>query len=109
MTPYSFPERDWKVYRDLNKVFLNRFCQRILDELVQISQDSGSTPHERYLKVHQHIQKKDRLIAQNFDHVARSSGLDNLCGMRRLGLITEEEFERLTPETRSWIDRILKG
>jgi hypothetical protein len=33
MKLHDFPESDWKVFRELREVALDRFCRRVLEEI----------------------------------------------------------------------------
>lgn len=105
---HSIPERDWKVYRDLRPVLLNRFCERVLHDLVKAAQAAQETPHERYLKIYGQVREQDKLLGAIFDGLSRSRAFDQLIYVRRLKLITEEEFQRFNEETRRQIDSIIE-
>ncbi len=49
MVSDSFPESDWKIFRELREVALERFCKRVLEELELLWQDASGSYHERYL------------------------------------------------------------
>jgi len=42
-------ESDWKTFRRLRELALDRYCQRVLDEVRIIVEKSGDTNHKRYL------------------------------------------------------------
>jgi len=47
----AISEPDWKVFRRLQPVALDRFCQRVLAEIDAIASDDSKTNHERYLDI----------------------------------------------------------
>ena len=52
---FSISEPDWKLFRRLQSVALDRFCQGVLAEIEGIASDADKTHHERYLAVFQRI------------------------------------------------------
>ena len=42
-------ESDWKVFKPLREIALERFCERVLDEVARINLDTGTSKHQRYL------------------------------------------------------------
>ncbi len=98
------PERDWKTLSRLKPLALERLCRRILEEAQAII--AGATEgeyHRTYLALWRHLQEQDRLVADCFDIWSRSRALEHLLLWRRYGLITEEEFATLSPETRAGV------
>ena len=67
-------ESDWKVFRQLRPIALDRFCWRVLDEIQQVSADTKRSTHERYLAVYDLIQRRDRELADAFNDPRRSHG-----------------------------------
>src|SRR5439155_23212721 len=59
MTPHDFPESDWKAFRELSALALERFCTRVLEKVEAILRDSSLGPHERYLKVFRFLRDRD--------------------------------------------------
>jgi hypothetical protein len=41
-------ESDWKLFRELHPIALNRFCDRVLSEITAVTSDATKTPHARY-------------------------------------------------------------
>jgi hypothetical protein len=60
---------------------LERFCERVPAEIDRVSQDG------------------DREMAHLFDNPRRSHALTMLAQIRSQGLLTEDEFSSLSPET----------
>ncbi|TAN64952.1 MAG: peptide ABC transporter substrate-binding protein [Methylobacter sp.] len=101
-------ESDWKLLRQLHKVALERFCQRVLNEIECINSDSTKSFHQRYLDIFNVIERRDKEIVQYFNDVRRSTALTQLALMQASGLITEEEFMSFSSETRSVLE-VLTG
>jgi hypothetical protein len=102
------PERDWKIWRTLSEVALNRFCQKILDEAAEFA-DGDGTPHERYGRLFQHIKKRDRVIADVFDEPSRSRAYMQIAFAARKRIITREELGQFSEEASQVIARLLDG
>jgi hypothetical protein len=101
----DFPERDWKVFRELHKVALGRLCDRILAEArAQIDQPAKSS-HERYLSLFKLIQDRNDDIARGFDNPRRSTAILQIAIIRSMGLLMDEELRRFSPETIEIIER----
>jgi hypothetical protein len=47
MASHDFPESDWKAFRELQQVALERFCERVLEEVQTILRDGSRSHHER--------------------------------------------------------------
>jgi hypothetical protein len=59
VTVMDFPESDWKLFRDLRDIALERFCKRILNEVHTIVRDGSRTYHERYLDAFRLWRRRD--------------------------------------------------
>jgi hypothetical protein len=99
----SFHEREWKVLRQLEPVALDRFCTRVLQECASLMANSEGTAHERYLELYYLLRERDRQLAEAFDDMRRSRAIARLAAMRRLGVITDQEMESFSAETRDTI------
>jgi hypothetical protein len=95
---HDIKESDWKVFRQLREIALDRFCRRILDEIRAISEDTGRSPHERYLATYELTRRRDREIADAFNDPRRSRAYIQLLYILSLDLLTEEELSRFGPE-----------
>lgn len=104
----DIPERDWKLFsRELQPIALERFCERVLTEIGRVSSDDSRTHHDRYLAVYRLIKDRDRELADAFNDSRRSVARIQIGIIRRMGLLTDEEMSRFTPETREWVGRML--
>jgi len=100
-------EPDWRVLRRVHPLALERFCERVLAEIDRVSRDGAKGHHARYLQIFRIIQQRDREIARLFDNPRRSHALTRLAQIRSQGLLTEDEFSSLSPETRGAIQMLL--
>lgn len=62
----TIKEADWKVFRELRKIALERFCKRILLEVQDVAERDTSY-HDRYLQVFRLIHERDDDIAAAFN------------------------------------------
>ena len=99
--PRTISEADWKIFRALHRTALERFCQGVLSEIDQISSNSGKSAHERYLAIFKLLESRDDTIAEAFNDMRRSTALQQLARIRYHKLLTEEELDRFSPETRA--------
>lgn len=102
-------ESDWKLFRELHPIAVNRFCERVLSEITAVTSDATKTPHARYGDIFTLVRERDRQIARAFDDKRRSTALMQLAIIHSFGLLTEEELGRFSPEAReaiTWRERI---
>jgi hypothetical protein len=97
----SISEADYKLFRRLQSVALDRFCQRILTEIAHIGSSTGQTAHERYLAIYRLIERRDREMADAFNGPRRSTAWQQLACIQGHELLTEEEMSRFSPETQA--------
>ncbi len=107
--PHPLPESDWKTFRELREVALQRFCGGVLEELRSVSQDGSRSHHERYLAVFRLLQDRDKQLAHAFDQPARSRMIVQLASIRALGLLSADELARFTEGTRDRIESLAKA
>ena len=100
----TIAECDWKLFRKLHPVALQRLCERILTEARTEIDRPGKTAHERYLGLYRLLGKRDREVARAFNDLRRSTALTQLGLIHSLGLITAEERQSFTAETRAVLD-----
>ncbi|MEM8641028.1 MAG: peptide ABC transporter substrate-binding protein [Cyanobacteria bacterium P01_G01_bin.54] len=104
MTTRKIPEADWKKFRKLREVALERFCDRTLQEITTIAANDAASSHQRYLKIYDFIQAQDQDLSRAFDAPRRSQMLEQLIAMQGLGLFTTEDLDQFTDATREVLD-----
>ena len=102
----DLPESDWKTFRKLREVALERFCERILAAVGRITSDAKRTSHARYLAAYALIQERDDQIARAFNNPRRSVAAMQLAAMMSLDLISREELQSFTPRTQSIVEAL---
>lgn len=95
----DFPESDWKKFRTLHKVALDRFCTGVLDEAAGITADRQPSNHEAYRRLYRLMRERDKELARLFDDFRRSTALRQLLAIYSEGLVTEEELATFSAET----------
>jgi hypothetical protein len=101
-------ETDWKIFKPVRELALERFCERVLAEAERIRADTGKSQHGRYIELYRLMRDRDKELAQVFDHLRRSTAVMQLAAFRSLGLVTDEEYMRFSAPTREVIDTLLK-
>jgi hypothetical protein len=97
----AISEADWKPFRQLLPIALERFCQRVLAEIDRISADTNQTYHQRYLAACKLIEMRDSEMTAAFNDLRRSTALRQLVCIQSYELLTEEEMSGFSPETRA--------
>jgi hypothetical protein len=109
MAGRDIPESDLKIFRTVRAAALDRFCARILEECAAVLRDAKTTNHERYLRLYRLIQERDDDIASAFNDFRRSTAFFQLARIHGLGVVTDEELARFSPETREIVVAMLKA
>jgi hypothetical protein len=99
----DIPEPDWKIFRELSALALERYCQQVLDEIAAVSADADKSCHARYLEIFKHIKKRDRTMADAFDDLRRSTAYHQLSYLDKLKLLTGPEIEQFSPATQDFL------
>jgi hypothetical protein len=105
---HQFPESDWKTFRELRDLALERFCKRALDDLASVLTKRSSRHHERYLEAYRLLRARDKELARAFDDPRRSRMLTQLLAIYAYGLLEPQELGRFTAQTRSTIEGLAK-
>lgn len=100
-------ETDWKLFRKLHGIALERFCQQTLTEVNRLAADGSRSNHERYLAVADLLKHESKKMRDTFDDPRRSTALEQLVYMHLQGLLTKEELALLSDETRDIIRKYL--
>jgi hypothetical protein len=94
----DIPEPDWRIFRSLHPVWLDRFCQRVNRELIAVLSDESGSQQERYLAAYKLIHKRDKDVEHAFADFRRSTAVFQIAVIRKLGVITDEELRRFGKE-----------
>ena len=99
---HGVPEPDWKVFSELRKVALERFCARVLEEIEAASSDASRSYHERYLTVYRLLQKRDEQLAIAFNDPRRSGMMIQLVAVFNPRRGPGSRRRRVPGSNRSW-------
>jgi hypothetical protein len=102
----DIPESDWRRFKEVHTKLLERYCSRILEEVVAASRDARGSPHDHYLKVYKLITERDEQLSNAFDDFRRSTAVMQLGIMRRMKLLTDEELGLFSEQTRTRVEGI---
>lgn len=102
----DFPESDWKVFRKLREVALERFCERVLGDIGRIASNGTKSHHARYLEIYRLVEQRDEELADAFNDPRRSRAVLQLVAMHSHGLLTQDELLAFTPETRETVEAL---
>ena len=94
----TIAESDWRKFKEVREVALDRFCRQILGECEEICRKEVSTAHERYGELYGLLQDRDRQMSRAFDDLRRSTAVHCLMLMHQLGLVTEQEMMEFSPD-----------
>ncbi|MGE8147282.1 hypothetical protein ACQKP7_19115 [Pseudomonas frederiksbergensis] len=91
-------ESDWKKFKGLRQIALDRFCQNVLADAKTIAQHDALSAHTRYVMLYRLMRDRDKDLVQAFDDnsQSRSSALMGLWLMVMHDLLTEEELSVLS-------------
>jgi hypothetical protein len=97
----AIPEADWRVFRSLHPIWIDRFCKRVNGELLRTLSDDSRDAYQQYLDAYKLMHKRDKEIASAFDDFRRSTAIVQIAIIRKLGVITDEELGRFSESTRA--------
>jgi len=106
----SILESDWKKFKELREIALDRFCQGVLDDAKTITQHGTLSAHARYLMLYRLIRDRDKDIVKIFDNnsQSRSSALRGLWLMVMHDLLTDAELSVLSEPALSYIEKVVR-
>lgn len=106
--PEGMPESDWKVFRKLREIALERFCERVLAEVSSVAARPDASYYKRYLDVFEVVRRRDRELAYAFDDPRRSRAFLQLLSIHSHGLLTDDELTGFSVETRELLRRFAR-
>ncbi len=93
------PESDWRHFKRVHEVLLERFCQRTLDDLAAMLRAREGSAHEQYRRAYQFLEERDEEMSRAFDDFRRSTAVMQLAIMRRMGLLSDDELSVFSERT----------
>jgi len=104
----SILESDWKKFKELYKIALDRFYQGVLDDAKTIAQHGALSAQARYGMLYRLMRDRDKDIVRTFDHYSRSSALMALRTMVKHDLLTDAELSVLSESAREEIADVVR-
>ncbi len=95
---HEIVESDWRRFRELHSIALERFSEQILNEIEKVSADTTKSSHQRYLDICKIIQRRDKELSTLFNDFRRSTALMQLVSIYGRGLLTETELMGFSQE-----------
>lgn len=99
-------ESEWKKFRKLRAICLERFCERVLQQAKRICNSDNQSAHERYGNLYGLMRDRDKELANAFDDPRRSNAFIQLMLMYKLNLIADKELDDFEDETKNAIREI---
>ena len=100
-------ESDWKKFKQVRELALQRYCERVLLDLQAISSDTRKSANERYLEIFKLIDDRNENLAYMFDNPRRSCAEYQLAAMYSHEIVTAEEIAGFGEEIRNRLLRRL--
>ncbi len=102
----SISEPDWKVFRRLHAVAVERYCDLVLTEAQRLLADSAESSCDRYRALYDLMRRRDKEMERAFDDLRRSTALLQIAIIHGMGLWPQEEIAQFSPETRAMVSAI---
>lgn len=96
----EIPEKDWKYWRKVSQVALERYCSKVLQDAAQLEHGEGSA-HSRYLALFKLLNERDRKMGLVFDGQRRSNAFTQVATAVRKGILTREELSGFSEGTQA--------
>jgi hypothetical protein len=106
--PPDIKESDWKTFRDLHPIAVERFAARTMAEVQRLIDEKEGTELEQYRAIYDLMIRQNKELAFLFDDYRRSTAIFQLALIRSRKLITDEEFARFSLETREKVVVLLQ-
>jgi hypothetical protein len=102
----TIPEADWKTLRGMSDVLLERASSRALKRVEKTIAKQEEDPHKKYIKLWRVMEDEDRKIARVFNDMKRSNALTKILDMVRYNLLTTDDLDEYTRETKERLKAI---
>jgi len=95
----SVPESDWKVFKKLHPIALDRFCRSVLKKASTIVSETDQDNYEAFSALYKLVKEHDKDLGTIFNDYRRSTAFLQIAMMYNRNLLTEDEFNQFSPET----------
>ena len=100
-------ESDWKLFRKLHEIAVERFYQRTVSEIERLLLEKNGTNRDQFWNAFELMNQRRKEASGLFDDLRRSTALVQLALIYSNGLLTSEEMFRFSPETRAMVQTFL--
>ena len=98
--PGEMKGSDWKKFRAIHEVALDRFCEKVVEEVKRIAADGALSNHEKYVDILQFMLARMKDIERTFDNPRHSTAVIALADMKEEGLVKDDELNEFGDEVR---------
>ncbi|MGY2259996.1 hypothetical protein [Pseudomonas sp. SDO55104_S430] len=99
----SISDNDWKKYKELSELALDRFCRGVLADAQTIAQNETLSAHARYRTLYRLMRNRDKDLASAFNTGRRSEVSLSLMLMVAYDLLSDEDLSVLSEDLRARI------
>ncbi len=97
-------EKDWKLFRKLLELAVNRFSKETLSKISQIiASKEIESKHEKYLEICKYIKERDKVLRDCFSHLSRSTAKLQILEIYNAGLFKPEEFNQFSDDVKDFV------
>jgi hypothetical protein len=100
-------ESDWKIFKELHPIALDRFFTRSVKEIRSALETKDKSAKEQFWRAFDLADKDRKQAAQLFDDYRRSTAMLMTAALFRRNLITEPELNRFSQELREQVKSLL--
>jgi hypothetical protein len=101
-------ESDWKMFKRLRELALERFFERVMGEIASISSDGAKSNGERFGAIYRLVRERNKDIDPIFDYLRRSTAVRQIIAFRSNDLMTADELQQFSPELVRVVEDILR-
>jgi hypothetical protein len=102
----DLPESDWKLFKEIHPLASERYCSRALKAITALMEDTTKDSIDRFFELTKLIKVQEKEWNVVFSDWRRSTAKLQLGAMYCRDLLTQAEFEKLSPITRDYILRM---
>jgi len=103
-------ESDWKYLKKLKPMLLERACAQINKEAgTMLEKGANHDQHELYIRMYKHYDKKDDMIGECFNDYRRSQAKFRILNLVRHGIISDDELQGFSDDTKDFVKSVMEG
>ena len=104
----NMKESDWKIFRELHPIALQRAFDQTAPEIQRLSTEAGKSSKDRFWATFDYLKDQREEIGRLFDDFRRSTALLQLAFIVRKNYITADELARFSPDAQDFVRGVLK-